>query len=311
MPDIANLVAQQKLSNLGGAGPDAARSWDFAYTWNAGATTFVSIFLNITDTASAAGSLINDWQVGGASKFKVSKAGNGTFAGTVTATNIPATVGDVVGPASSADNGLPRFDGTTGKLIQAGGLATLDDAGTLKITPTTAAGAVPVLWAASSGAAFVKLFDNGTAVVDADVGTGTNPLIIKYAGSNRFTFNYQGVFNTTTSGSIIGPSVNAECQLGSSGVGFKLLYLDYTNTATVGAVTINKASGRVRIAAAGTSVVVTNSLVTAASHVLAVVSTNDSTARVTAVVPAAGSFTIYTVATTAETTFDFVVISAD
>lgn len=89
------------------------------------------------------------------------------------------------------------------------------------------------------------------------------------------------------------------------------LRLDYTNTATVGAVTINKASGRVNIAAAGTSVVVTNSLVTVASHVVAVVSTNDTTARVTSVVPAAGSFTINTVATTAATSFDFVVFNAD
>ena len=89
------------------------------------------------------------------------------------------------------------------------------------------------------------------------------------------------------------------------------LRLDYTNTATVGAVTIDKASGRVRIAAAGTSVVVTNSLVTAASHVFVVASTNDATARVTSVVPAAGSFTVYTAAVTAETTFDFLVVNAD
>mgnify|MGYP001588215698 CR=1 FL=1 len=99
--------------------------------------------------------------------------------------------------------------------------------------------------------------------------------------------------------------------LGAAAVGFKALYLAYTNTATVGAVTINKASGRVNIAASGTSVVVTNSLVTAASHVFVVASTNDATARVTNVVPAAGSFTINTVAVTAETSFNFVVINAD
>jgi hypothetical protein len=81
------------------------------------------------------------------------------------------------------------------------------------------------------------------------------------------------------------------------------IYLDYTNTATVGAVTINKAVMRVNIAAAGTSVVVTNSLVTAASLVLCNAVTNDATARVTSVVPAAGSFTLNTVATTAQTAF--------
>jgi hypothetical protein len=89
------------------------------------------------------------------------------------------------------------------------------------------------------------------------------------------------------------------------------LFVDYTNTATVGAVTINKAAGRVNIAAAGTSVVVTNSLVTAASHVMVVMSTADATGRVTSVVPAAGSFTINTVATTAQASFDFFIINAD
>lgn len=82
-----------------------------------------------------------------------------------------------------------------------------------------------------------------------------------------------------------------------------------TTVGTTGAVTINKPCGRVNIAAAGTSVVVTNSLVTANSIVIAVPATNDSTARVTNVVPAAGSFTIRTVATTAETAFNFLVLS--
>lgn len=43
--------------------------------WNAGATTFTAIKMNVTDTASAAASLLLDLQVGGASKFKVSKGG--------------------------------------------------------------------------------------------------------------------------------------------------------------------------------------------------------------------------------------------
>lgn len=38
--------------------------------------------------------------------------------------------GDVVGPVSSVDNRIPRFNGTTGKLIQ-GSALTLDDSGNL------------------------------------------------------------------------------------------------------------------------------------------------------------------------------------
>jgi hypothetical protein len=44
-------------------------------TWNDGATTFSAIKMNVTDTASASGSLLMDLQVGGSSKFSVAKNG--------------------------------------------------------------------------------------------------------------------------------------------------------------------------------------------------------------------------------------------
>jgi hypothetical protein len=44
-------------------------------TWNAGGTTFTAIKMNVTDTASASGSLLMDLQVGGTSQFSVNKAG--------------------------------------------------------------------------------------------------------------------------------------------------------------------------------------------------------------------------------------------
>jgi len=49
-------------------------------TWNAVGTTFTHLLANVTDTASAAASLLADWQIGGASKFSVSKAGAVTAA---------------------------------------------------------------------------------------------------------------------------------------------------------------------------------------------------------------------------------------
>ena len=99
--------------------------------------------------------------------------------------------------------------------------------------------------------------------------------------------------------------------LGSALLPWAGLFIDFTNTAAVGAVTINTATGRVNIAAAGTSIVVTNSLVTVNSHIMAVMSTADATGRVISVVPAAGSFTINTVAVTAQASFNFFIISAD
>ena len=48
---------------------------DLTQTWNNVATTFTGVKLNVTDTASAAGSLLADFQVGGVSKFSVDKTG--------------------------------------------------------------------------------------------------------------------------------------------------------------------------------------------------------------------------------------------
>jgi hypothetical protein len=50
--------------------------FDMADTWNNGATTFAAIKMNVTDTASAAASLLMDLQVGGTSRFRVTKTGN-------------------------------------------------------------------------------------------------------------------------------------------------------------------------------------------------------------------------------------------
>jgi hypothetical protein len=49
--------------------------YDLADTWNASGTTFTAIKMNVTDSASSAGSLLMDLQVGGVSRFNVTKGG--------------------------------------------------------------------------------------------------------------------------------------------------------------------------------------------------------------------------------------------
>lgn len=48
---------------------------DMAQTWNNVAVTFTGLKINVTDTTSAAASLLMDLQVGGTSQFKVLKTG--------------------------------------------------------------------------------------------------------------------------------------------------------------------------------------------------------------------------------------------
>jgi hypothetical protein len=52
-------------------------------TWNNAGTTFTAIKMNVTDTASAAGSLLMDLQVGGSSLFSVTKTGSTNSTGNV------------------------------------------------------------------------------------------------------------------------------------------------------------------------------------------------------------------------------------
>lgn len=133
-----------------------------------------------------------------------------------------------------------------------------------------------------------------------------------YLGSAFLRFAVGGANSVVVTGTSIAAGTDGAIDLGLSTNHWKRLYMDSTNTGTVGAVTINKAAGRVNIAAAGTSVVVTNSLVTAASKVFVVISTADATAVLKNVVPAAGSFTItLNAATTAQTSLDFFVVNTD
>jgi hypothetical protein len=60
-------------------------------TWNAAGVTFTALKVDVTDTASAAASLLLDLKVGGASKFSVSKAGDVTVGGNVVVTGTIAS----------------------------------------------------------------------------------------------------------------------------------------------------------------------------------------------------------------------------
>jgi len=120
-----------------------------------------------------------------------------------------------------------------------------------------------------------------------------------------------GAVKITTDGTVLG-TFNVGT-IGTAALPLAKLYADYTNSATIGAVTISKMSGRANIAAAASSVVVTNTLVTAASKVFAVLAAVDATATgIASVVPTAGSFTITANAVaTGNTAVDFLVINAD
>lgn len=140
-------------------------------------------------------------------------------------------------------------------------------------------------------------------------------------GVNAQTFR---VYGTTTNNNFASLAHNGTDTLlttsggfiiiGASNVGVKQQFLDYTDTSggVTGNQTLNKMAGSVNIAATGTAVTVTNSLVTTSSKIMAVIGTNDATARLANVVASAGSFVVnLTAAATAETRIHWFVMSAN
>lgn len=73
---IADYLATATM-RAGSIGADAPQT--LTQTWNNAGVTFTAWKTNITDTTSAAGSFLFDFQVGGASRFAVTKAGNLTL----------------------------------------------------------------------------------------------------------------------------------------------------------------------------------------------------------------------------------------
>lgn len=102
-----------------------------------------------------------------------------------------AGAGDVVGPASSTDNALARFDGTTGKLIQ-NSTAILTDAGALDVAnltsdyvqldtgATTTSAVGRITWDAGEGTAVVGLVGGN---VTLPVGRSNTVLVYNASGA--------------------------------------------------------------------------------------------------------------------------------
>lgn len=138
---------------------------------------------------------------------------------------------------------------------------------------------------------------------DALVASGAAALVSSDPGEYRP--DAVAITGGTISGTPIGGTARA------AGAFTTLAMTRTDSSGTPGNVTNNSALGRAAFAAAGTSVVVTNSTVTATSEVFVNLITTDATltsCRVTAI--AAGSFTVTgNAAATAAATFSFLVVN--
>ena len=187
----------------------------------------------------------------------------------------------------------------------------------------------------SSSNVFSMLTDNGGAVPNYSISRNANLMtleggsagiaIYNSAGNNinyvldnsgNYTTLNTGGFSFVSGGTPFGGTTDtrlaragagiAEIDNGSAGtyrdLKMRQLYVDATNASSTGAQTINKAAGSVQFAASATSLVVTDSLVTANSLVLCTIQTHDSTMTSVQCVPTSGSFTMFANAAATGTT---------
>ena len=163
-------------------------------TWNAGAVSFVGELVNITDTASAAGSRFIEYQTGGVARFAVRKDGaivTGSWAATTIAANVGGTgqtsyaVGDIL--FADTTSTLARLAGVaTGNVLISGGVSTSPSYGkvglTTHISGTLAVGngGTGVTTTPTNGQ---LLIGNGTNYTVANLTAGTGVTITNGSGS--------------------------------------------------------------------------------------------------------------------------------
>lgn len=153
-----------------------------------------------------------------------------------------------------------------------------------------------------SGAGVNSTITNGIAIHSPGTAVGTSVV-------NSYSINLTA--NTGAANNYIASLNGSAGEVLRARTDGQIVVLNTVTTGgTTGAQTINKPSGTVNFAALATSLVVTNSLVSTSSIIIATVRTDDSAMKSVSAVPTSGSFTLFAdVAANAETSVGFLVIN--
>jgi hypothetical protein len=172
-----------------------------AQTWNSGATTFAGIRLNVTDTASAAGSLLLDLQKDAVSVFSVRKDGLlTTTALTVTSTvTLPAQAVTRANLAHAA--ALSVLGNGTNATAAVADIAAASDHQVLRRSGTAVAFGAVALNQANAVSGALSPANGGTGVANNAAATltrsGDHALTLTTTGSTSLMLPTSGTVNTT------------------------------------------------------------------------------------------------------------------
>lgn len=201
-----------------------------------------------------------------------------------------------------------KLGGGTSDYLESNGTNTITAAGALKAQSNIQFGvssAVSCLCQGGGGGGFALL----QAIGNGGIWLGGNATDGAGAIANRI----DSIVNLTTTGARLLSVTNNSGASEMFAIGFegRIILPSTDSSGTPGAATINQATGRSAIALGAASCVVTNSLVSAASHVFISPRTRDATGVLPLVTTiGAGSFTVTVTANcTADLVFDWLVIT--
>jgi len=155
--------------------------------------------------------------------------------------------------------------------------------------------------------AYVELASINTYAIGATAANLGGELRFATKADNGVITEWLRISNT---GAII-PMADGVVDLGAANIGIRRFYAASVISVAVGAQTINAMAGRFVIAAAGTSVVITNNQVNANSMIFAMPAQVDASGRVNSIVAGAGSFTVNCTGPAANMAINFLVINRD
>lgn len=215
----------------------------------------------------------------------------------------------------------PAIGGTT---AAAGSFTNLSSSGTVSGTGFSNYLAVPpaIGGTTPNTGSFTNLASSGTVSGSGFSNYFASPPAIGGTAANTGSFTTLSATGALTANGAnvnhsLAPTGTGNVTLGAAGTGSttrtrlnSLTVLSSDTSGTPGNATINNLSGRAAFAAAGSTVVITNSTVTANSKVFVSLRAGDATLTTVRVTPAAGSFTVTgNAAATAITIFDFLVVN--
>ena len=150
---------------------------DLSQTWNAGGVTFTGLKVNVTDTASAAASLLQDWQVGGATKAAITKGG------------AIKTVGD----NASEVNSFQTFYNSSIEQVRLTTYGNICSRGDIKLSQTI--GSADKIWMLSTGAiltaGYLGFGTSASGTIDAILArSGAKVVSVEGASSTGATFRH-------------------------------------------------------------------------------------------------------------------------